>query len=35
MMTEEVKITQKDLRLILSAASPDAALLYLYLKGGN
>ena len=35
MMTEELKISQKDMRLLLSAASPDAALLYLYLKGGN
>ena len=35
MMTEELKISQKDMRLILSAASPDAALLYLYIKSGN
>ena len=35
MMTEELKISQKDLRLLLSAASPDAALLYLYINGGN
>ena len=35
MMTEELKISQKDMRLILSAASPDAALLYLYLSSGN
>lgn len=35
MMTEELKITQKDMRLLLSAASPDGALLYLYLKSGN
>ena len=35
MMTEEVKISQKDMRLLLSAASPDAALVYLYLKSGN
>lgn len=35
MMTEELKISQKDMRLLLSAASPDAALLYLYLKSGN
>ena len=35
MMTEEVKISQKDMRLLLSAASPDAALMYLYLKSGN
>lgn len=35
MMTEELKISQNDMRLILSAASPDAALLYLYLKSGN
>ena len=35
MMTEELKISQKDIRLLLSAASPDAALLYLYLRSGN
>ena len=35
MMTEELKISQKDMRLILSAASPDATLLYLYLRSGN
>ena len=35
MITEELKISQKDTRLLLSAASPDAALLYLYLKSGN
>ena len=35
MMTESVKITQSDMRKLLSAASPDAALLYLYITGGN
>lgn len=35
MMTEELKISQKDMRLLLSAASPDAALLYLYTRNGN
>ena len=35
MMTETVKISQSDMRKLLSAASPDAALLYLYIKGGN
>lgn len=35
MMTEELKISQKDMRLLLSAASPDAALLYLYTRSGN
>ena len=35
MMTEDLKISQKDMRLILSAASPDAALLYLDIRGGN
>ena len=35
MMTESVKISQSDMRKLLSAASPDAALLYLYIKGGN
>ena len=34
-MTDAVNITQNDMRKILSAASPDAALLYLYLKAGN
>ena len=35
MMTEELKISQKDMRLLLSAASPDAALLYLSTRSGN
>ena len=35
MMTEELKLSQKDMRLGLAAASADAALLYLYLKSGN
>ena len=35
MVTDAVTITQNDMRKILSAASPDAALLYLYLKAGN
>ena len=35
MMTEELEISQKDMRLLLSAASPDAALLYLYTRSGN
>ena len=35
MMTETVKITESDMRRLLSAASPDAALLYIYLKSGN
>ena len=35
MMTEPVTITQSDVRKLLSAASPDAALLYLYEKSGN
>ena len=35
MMTESVKISQSDMRKLLSAASPDGALLYLYLQGGN
>ena len=35
MMTESVKISQSDMRRLLSAASPDAALLYIYLKSGN
>jgi len=35
MMTESVSISQTDMRKLLSAASPDGALLYLYLQGGN
>ena len=35
MMTEPVTISQTDLRKLLSAASPDGALLYLYLRSGN
>jgi len=35
MITESVKIPQSDMRKLLSAASPDAALLYIYLKSGN
>ena len=35
MITESVKISQSDMRKLLSAASPDAALLYIYLKSGN
>ena len=35
MMTAELKSSQKDMRLLLSAASPDAALLYLYTRSGN
>ncbi len=35
MITDELRISQKDMRLLLSAASPDAALLYLYTRSGN
>ena len=35
MVTDAVTITQSDMRKLLSAASSDAALLYLYLKAGN
>lgn len=35
MITESVKISQSDIRKLLSAASPDGALLYIYLKSGN
>ncbi|HBK26318.1 MAG TPA: DNA replication protein DnaD, partial [Clostridiales bacterium] len=35
MITEPVKISQSDIRRLLSAANPDAALLYLYINGGN
>ena len=35
MITESVNISQNDMRKLLSAASPDAALLYLYIQSGN
>ena len=35
MITEPVKISQSDIRRLLSAANPDAALLYLYINSGN
>ena len=35
MRTDPVNITQTDMKKILSAASADAALLYLYIQGGN
>ena len=35
MLTDSLKITQNDARKLLGAASPDAALLYLYIKCGN
>ena len=35
MMTEQVTIAQTDVRKLLSAASPDGALLYIYLQSGN
>ena len=35
MLTEPITISQTDLRKLLSAASPDGALLYLYLHSGN
>ena len=35
MMTEQVTISQADVKKLLSAASPDGALLYLYLSSGN
>ena len=35
MLTESITIPQTDLRKLLSAASPDGALLYLYLHSGN
>ena len=34
-MTEQVTISQTDLRKLLSAANPDGALLYLYLQSGK
>ena len=35
MMTESVTIPQTDMKKLLSAASPDGALLYIYLQSGN
>ncbi len=35
MMTQSLKVSQGDVQKLLAAASPDAALLYLYLKCGN
>ena len=35
MMTQQVTVSQGDMRKILSAASPDGALLYIYLQSGN
>lgn len=35
MLTQDVHLPQNDARKLLGAASPDAALLYLYLKCGN
>ena len=35
MIIEPVQITQNDLRKLLGASSPDAALLYLYISAGN
>lgn len=35
MLTEPVKISQQSMRKLLAAANPDAALLYLYVCGGN
>lgn len=35
MMNESITVSQSDMRRLLSAASPDGALLYLYLKSGN
>lgn len=35
MITEAVKLNQSDVRKLLAAASPDAALLYIYVSAGN
>lgn len=35
MITEAVKLDQSDVRKLLAAASPDAALLYIYVTAGN
>ena len=35
MITQPIQLSQTDLRKLLSAASPDAALLYLYITAGN
>ncbi len=35
MITQPVSVSQEDVRRLLAAASPEAALLYIYLKAGN
>lgn len=35
MMTDEIRLSQKDTQKLLGAANPDAALLYLYIQCGN
>lgn len=35
MLSEPLKLSQSDVQKLLGAASPDAALLYIYLKAGN
>ena len=35
MLSESITISQPDVRKLLGAASPDGALLYLYLQAGN
>lgn len=35
MVSEPLKLSQSDVQKLLAAASPDAALLYIYLKAGN
>ena len=35
MISEEVKIPRGDVTKLLSAASPEAALLYIYVQSGN
>ncbi len=35
MMTQSLKVSQGDVQKLLAAASPDAALLYIYVKSGN
>ncbi len=35
MITQSMKLSQSDVKKLLGAASPDAALLYIYLKSGN
>ena len=35
MVAADLTVPEKDMRKLLAAASPEAALLYLYVNGGN